>query len=306
MSEEKVLEETPVSVEAIASTPVEEIKATPVSVEATASTPVEEIKATLPKKHANVVSDASKLPVSDDPEEILKQVEFYFSDQNMPQDRFLFTTAAANDGWVPISTIACFSRMRRFKPFTAIVDALKQSKELLEVNEGNELVRRKIPLAAPGPKQIENAFMRSIYAKGFGEETDTTQFDLETFFESFGAVRQVRLRRSDDKKFKSSVFVEFENMDDAVAFLALEPKPKFQDVELLTMSKKSYVDMKAAEHGFTNKARGGRKKFNGFPKNERNEGKNDHYRKRQSDGGNNRSFKKRRDENTANVSEAAV
>lgn len=246
-------------------------------------------------KASNVVSDASKLPTSSIPEEILKQVEFYFSDQNLPNDRFLYTTAKSNDGWVPISTIACFSRMRRFQPFTAIVEALKQSKELLEVSEDNELVRRKIPLEEPKPEQKKNAFDRSIYAKGFGEETETTQFDLEKFFETFGAVKQVRLRRSDDKKFKGSVFVEFEKIEDADAFLALDPKPKYEEKELLAMSKKGYVDMKAAEHGFSNTAKGRKPKFNAF-KEQGGKPRGDFKGKRRNDSGNNRSFKKRRED----------
>lgn len=258
----------------------------------------EETKTEAPKKTSNVVSDASKLPNSSDPEEILKQVEFYFSDQNLPNDRFLYTTSQSNDGWVPISTIACFSRMRRFKPFTAIVDALKQSKELLEVSEDNELVRRKVPLVAPKPEQKQHAFDRSIYAKGFGEETETTQFDLEKFFESYGAVKQVRLRRADDKKFKGSVFVEFEKLEDAEAFLALDPKPQYEGKELLAMSKKGYVDMKAAEHGFTNNAKGRKAKFNAF----KDQGK-PQYKKRRHDSGNGRSFKKRREDKTEESSE---
>lgn len=271
---------------------VETAPAATEEVAAPAATPA--VEKALPKKHSNVVSDPSKLPVSSDPAEILKQVEFYFSDQNLPTDKFLYTTAQSNDGWVPISTIACFSRMRRFQPFTAIVDALKTSPELLEVSEDNELVRRKIPLVAPEPQQVANAFQRSIYAKGFGEEQDTTQFDIEAFFETFGKIKLVRLRRTDDKKFKGSVFVEFESLDDAQAFLALDPKPQYQGKELLTMSKKGYVDMKAAEHGFTNNARGSRKnKFNAFK--DQDGGKKD-FKKRRHDGGNNRgNFKKNRD-----------
>lgn len=269
---------------------------------ASVASPAETLKPQISKKNPNVVSDASKLPSSSDPEEILKQVEFYFSDQNLPTDRFLYTTAEANDGWVPISTIACFSRMRRFQPFSAVVEALKQSKELLEVSEDDELVRRKIPLVAPKPEQKQNAFNRSIYAKGFGDETETTQFDLEAFFETFGPVKQVRLRRTDDKKFKGSVFVEFENIEDTESFLALDPKPKYEDKELLTMSKKGYVDMKAAEHGFTNNAKGSRKpKFSAFKD---QDGKNAH-KKRRNDGGNNRTFKKRRDDRRDKPTEKA-
>jgi lupus La protein len=221
------------------------------------------------KSKSNVVSDASVLPESQDPKEILKQVEFYFSDENLPNDKFLWTTSQKKNGWVPISTICQFSRMRRFRPISAVVDSLRQSQNLLEVSEDGELVRRKTPLVEPKKEEKQNAFARSVYAKGFGDETKTSQFDIEKFFEQYGTIKQVRLRRTDDRKFKSSVFVEFAKLEDAEKFLALDPKPKYSEElgELLTMAKQAYVDMKAAEHGFTanaNGKRGAGRKFNAF------------------------------------------
>lgn len=212
---------------------------------------------------------------STDPEEILKQVEFYFSDQNLPKDKFLFKTTQQNDGWVPISTIATFSRMRKFRPLSAVVDALKQSKELLEVSEDEESVRRKIPLVEPKKEQIEEARKRSIYAKGFPDEHKDLQVELEKYFEKYGPVKEVRMRRTDDKTFKNSVFVEFATVDDATKFLEADPKPAFNDNELLTMSKNAYIEMKAAEHGFANNANGRKsKKFNAF-KDQKKRGFND-------------------------------
>lgn len=231
-------------------------------------TPSTEAPALAATNKSNVVSDASVLPESQDPKEILKQVEFYFSDENLPHDKFLWRTSQKKDGWVPISTICQFARMRRFRPVSAVVEALRQSETLLEVSEDGEMVRRKAPLVEPKKEEKQNAFARSIYAKNFGEETKTSQFDIEKFFEQFGPLKQVRLRRTDDKKFKSSVFVEFANLEDAEKFLALDPKPKFSEElgELLTMSKQAYVDMKAAEHGFAANANGkrGGRKFNSF------------------------------------------
>lgn len=80
--------------------------------------------------------------------------------------------------------------------------------------------------------------------KGFGEETPTLQYDIEKFFEPYGPVLSVRLRRDDEKKFKGSVFVEFESPEVMEKFMAVEPKPKFEDKELLIMTKKGYVEMK--------------------------------------------------------------
>lgn len=201
-----------------------------------------------------------------DAEKALRQVEFYFSDENLPTDKFLWSQTQKNDGWVPLSVICAFKRMQRFRPVEKVAEALKGSKELLEVSEDGESVRRRKPLVEPKPEQKANQFQRSVYAKGFGDETDGTQEELEKFFEQFGPVKQVRLRRTDDKKFKGSVFVEFAELADAEKFVALDPKPKYKDTELLTMSKQAYVEMKAAEHGFTQNANGKKRgrRFNAF------------------------------------------
>lgn len=267
-----------------------------------------------PKKKSNVVSDPSTLPKSSDHAEILKQVEFYFSDQNLPKDKYLSSLTKENDGWVPITTIACFGRMRRFSPFSAIVEALKKSPELLEVSEDGELVRRKIPLVSAADDEADDdeeakegedgkprkkpeskatqAFNRSIYAKGFGEETPTSQYDIEKFFESFAPVTQVRLRRTEDKKFKGSVFVEFAKLEDAKRFLEQDPKPMYNNTTLITMSKAAYVDMKSQEHGFNKNAKGG---------NNRRKGGFQNNRKRRFDGkrNNNRDDKKPRTEESS-------
>ena len=111
--------------------------------------------------------DPSVLPTSSDAVEILKQVEFYFSDANLPRDKFLWTLTQSDpkrEGWVPISTIASFKRMQRFQPFEAVVAALRTSKELLEVNEDGTAVRRRNPLVKPSEEDFHEINARSIYA----------------------------------------------------------------------------------------------------------------------------------------------
>ena len=70
------------------------------------------------------------------------------------------------------------------------------------------------------------------------------QAELEEFFEKFGSIVSVRMRRYDPKhpqakKFKGSVFAEFEKPEEMKKFLELDPKPKFKEdgEPLLTMSK---------------------------------------------------------------------
>ena len=142
--------------------------------------------------------------------------------------------------------------MRHFQPLSAIVDALKES-TTLDVVEDDTCIQRKEPLpeGLEGKPMVEiekvyedKSMARSIYAKGFGEEQPSTQFDIEAFFAQYGPTNSVRLRRTYDQTFKGSVFVEFDSEDTQKAFLALDPKPKWKENELQVKSKKQYCDDK--------------------------------------------------------------
>ncbi|KAL5766291.1 hypothetical protein ACOSP7_016908 [Xanthoceras sorbifolium] len=71
---------------------------------------------------------------------IVKQIEYYFSDENLLNDHYLISLMDAQ-GWVPISTIADFKRVKRMStdiPF--ILDAL-QSSSTVEVQ--GDMIRRR-------------------------------------------------------------------------------------------------------------------------------------------------------------------
>ena len=184
---------------------------------------------------------------------IMSQVEFYFSDSNLLTDKFLFTKVEGHENMpVPISTIHSFKRMRHFQPLSAVVDALKES-TVLNVVEDDTAIQRKTPLpeGLVGKPMVEiqkvhedKSMARSIYAKGFGEEQPSTQFDVEAFFARHGSTNSVRLRRTYLGTFKGSVFVEFDSEETQNAFLALNPKPQWQGNDLQIKSKKQYCDEK--------------------------------------------------------------
>lgn len=184
------------------------------------------------------------------------QVEFYFSDSNLPNDKFLLSKVGGSSNYaVPLDLLHTFKRMRRFQPFSAIVEALKSS-ESLELTENDTCVRRKTPLPEsvtaqhdPNVAKVfeDKAMNRSIYAKGFGKEEPSTQFDIEAFFTPYGPTNAIRLRRAAEKTFKGSVFVEFESEEKQKAFLELDPKPKWKGQDLLIKSKKQYCEEKVAE-----------------------------------------------------------
>lgn len=205
-----------------------------------------------PKRHNNR-SNLTSQKESSDPVAIRKQVEFYFSDSNLLTDKFLFTKVEGHQNLpVPLSTIHSFKRMRHFQPLSAVVDALKES-TLLNVVQDDTAIQRKTPLpeGLVGKPMVEiqkvhedKTMARSVYAKGFGDEQPSSQFDIEAFFAQHGSTNSVRLRRDFDGTFKGSVFVEFESEETQNAFLDLDPKPKWQGKELQIKSKKQYCDDK--------------------------------------------------------------
>jgi lupus La protein len=171
-------------------------------------------------------------------------VEFYFGNNNLPRDNFLWNlTGGADNKPVPIKTICNFKRMQRFKPYEAVVAALRESSFLdVEGADGDEQVKRKRPYEPThdSSKYLEN----TIYAKGFGDEQPSTQFDLEAFFTKFGPTNAVRLRRDAAGAFKGSVFVEFADKETAENFVQLEPKPQWNGADLKIMTKRDYVEEK--------------------------------------------------------------
>jgi lupus La protein len=202
------------------------------------------------------------------------KIEFYFSAQNLATDEHMFEVLEGPKNTpVSINHICTFKRMRRFKPYSAVVKALRDSKDLIVVDDGeysepgSEAVKRKEALVMPAkegddgknPPTTQELFYRlkhgssnnmetSAYVKGFGSEEDAGQIALEQFFRPYGSV-MVRKRREDDGSWKGSAFVEFDTEESQKQFLALDPKPKFNGNELVTMGKKEYAVMKCAEKG---------------------------------------------------------
>lgn len=77
-------------------------------------------------------------------DKIRRQVEYYFSDENLPTDGHLLDLCGGSAN-IPVSIrhISGFKKMRQYKPFTLVVAALKKS-AFLDVTEDKK-VKRKIP-----------------------------------------------------------------------------------------------------------------------------------------------------------------
>ncbi|XP_050368397.1 la-related protein 6A [Argentina anserina] len=81
---------------------------------------------------------------------IIKQVEYYFSDENLPTDKYMLGLIKKNkEGFVPISVIASFKKMKKLvRNYSLIAAALKDS-SLLVVSSNGKKVKRLHPLPSP-------------------------------------------------------------------------------------------------------------------------------------------------------------
>ncbi|KZT11201.1 uncharacterized protein LAESUDRAFT_720397 [Laetiporus sulphureus 93-53] len=170
-------------------------------------------------------------------------------DQNLQHDRYMWAQYNASpEHWVPIATIASFPRMLQYEQhgLSWIADALRQSKQL-EVDANGTHVRR-IKEA-----RRDDKLDRSIYAKGFGTEVKGMLEELRAFFNAYGKVNKVQMRRRAGS-FKGSVFVEFADIRSVETFLNADPKPSWNGHELLIMTKDAYCNMKVQQLGIKGSA----------------------------------------------------
>ena len=96
--------------------------------------------------------DLDKYKLTDEQvDKIVKQVEFYFSDANLPTDAFLIKKVKADPtGFVPIGVVCSFNRMKtllkKHPPIETVAAILREHSECLVVSDDGIRVRRTEPL----------------------------------------------------------------------------------------------------------------------------------------------------------------
>ncbi|KAJ8640527.1 hypothetical protein MRB53_017221 [Persea americana] len=183
-------------------------------------------------------------------ENILKQVEFYFSDSNIPRDNFLRKSIKeSEDGTISLALVCSFSRMRillglgavrqeeiREETLSAVAEALKKS-TFVKVSEDGRRVGRSTELSKL-EEVIDQADTRTIAASPL--EYNVRREEVEAFFCQYGKVDSVRLPRNvaDKRCFCGTALVEFSSDDDAKN--VLKQRLVFAGVELELEPKKDF------------------------------------------------------------------
>jgi len=161
---------------------------------------------------------------------IKRQIEYYFGDHNLMRDKFLKEKIKEDDGWVSLETMLNFNRLKQLTEDHKVICLSLKESSLIEVNDASDKVRRKTdrPLPEDNKEWKDAVAARTVYAKEF--PADSNLDDLMEFFENYGNIDNLQMRREFHKKsiFKGSVFVTFQNKDDADKFVN-ESETKYKE-----------------------------------------------------------------------------
>lgn len=186
---------------------------------------------------------------------VRRQLEYYFSDSNLPRDKFLRAKTEENpDGYVDISVLLSFKRLQALHATPAHIAAAVEDSTLLAIDDSAKRVRRVKPLPET---PLFNT--RAVFAKGWIPGSTPPEIDdIMELFSPSGKVLSVRIRRwlgNDGKKhFKGSLFVEMESSEAAERVVAEEyeievpgENGNMQRKQLLLLPVDEYFEQKRAE-----------------------------------------------------------
>ncbi|XP_067933098.1 la-related protein 7-like [Watersipora subatra] len=174
--------------------------------------------------------------------DVAKQMDLYFGDSNLLQDRFLKKEIdASQDGFVPVELFLKFNKIKSLGVATEdISKAVKHFSTLLELNDSKDKLRRTTPLASQ-----EELDSRTVYVEGL-PLTINHDWVIKTL-SKYEKVNYVSLPKySTTKKLKGFAFVEFASEAGAKAclsaigtkeFKSLEPFPKAGNKDKQRMEK---------------------------------------------------------------------
>ena len=118
-----------------------------------------------------------------DYDSIVKQVEFYFSEHNLPYDVFMKNLIRESknvddpelSGWIPLTTILTFNRMKKWRPIDKVADILVSNSQKLQISPNRDFIR-------PVNMEEIDFFMDKTRMKQFFDEQCSRSCVLNNFY----------------------------------------------------------------------------------------------------------------------------
>lgn len=123
-------------------------------------------------------------------DKIVKQVEYYFSDENLPTDKFLLKYVTRDkEGFVPVKVIASFRKVKKLIKETSIIAAALRESSLLVVSPDGRKVKRLHPLPL---SEIKDPKVCTVLVENLPE--DHSVDNLRRIFGQAGNVKHITIR----------------------------------------------------------------------------------------------------------------
>eukprot|EP00198_Chlamydomonas_reinhardtii_P010635 XP_001699972.1 predicted protein [Chlamydomonas reinhardtii] len=152
---------------------------------------------------------------------LVKQVEFYFSDANLPTDKKLLKQIRKDpDGFVPVKLFANFRKVRALSKDVAIITEALRNAKLLQLSEDGKRVKR---LVAVPDYDISDIQRRTIVVENLPALPSPTIESVTDMFRMYGRVKLVRICSRESKgKLPSWLTSSCQNMQGQHAYVEFE------------------------------------------------------------------------------------
>ncbi|KAL4368327.1 hypothetical protein GQ457_05G035710 [Hibiscus cannabinus] len=144
----------------------------------------------LVQDHNHEVSPATDVLTDDLKKKIIKQAEYYFSDENLPTDKYMMSLIKKNkEGFVAISVISSFRKMKKLtRNYPSIVAALKDS-SLLVVSSDGKKVKRRNPLPSI---EVRDPKLFTVLVENL--PADHSVENIKKIFGEMGRIKKISFR----------------------------------------------------------------------------------------------------------------
>jgi La-related protein 7 len=162
---------------------------------------------------------------------IVKQVEFYFSDTNLPTDHHLMKYVKKDpQGFVPIPVVASFKKIKNLVKNHGVVAAALRNSLQLVVSEDGKKVRRLHPLPEIDLEEVQ---ARTVVAENL--PIDCSVEKLEELFGKVGSVKMVRICHPEAPNGGNQTAVKLPKSDMVISNKVGFPIPLLQNSEAIAV-----------------------------------------------------------------------